>query len=276
MDWRYYKQGMLPTTAPHETPDMTPIWDGSIWKTKGEQTPLLARWTTEYDCGHETEWWYCIKDSPLVLSEQKSKVRYEINRANKMFEVLEINPMEYTEEIFRIQTAAWATYPESYRPQSDPEAVRRNVEKWSLQYKIFAAFCVEDGEMAGYALLNEHDTWVDFSVLKADPQYEKKGVNVAVIFKICEYYNERLKKGYYICDGERNIIHETAFQDFLIKKFGFRRAYCKLNIIYRKPIGLMVKILYPFRDVISKMKGHSMIKKINAILLMECISRKQR
>lgn len=30
--WRYYNHAMVPTTAPHETPDMRPIESGAIWK----------------------------------------------------------------------------------------------------------------------------------------------------------------------------------------------------------------------------------------------------
>ena len=277
MDWKYYNQGMLPTTAPHEVPDLTPIKDGSIWKPERGGKPLLARWTTDYDCGYETGWWYCVKDTPFELQELNSKTRYKINKAYKKFEAREIDPVEYAEDIIRVQTAAWSIYPEAYRPKSDADAVRRNVEKWRTQYRSFAAFSLEDGQMAGYALMTEYDTWVDFTVLKADPDYERKGVNVALVAKLCEFYSDRIKnEGYYISEGERNIIHETAFQDFLAEKYDFRRAYCKLNIAYRKPIGLAVKILYPFRGIVSKMKNHSLMKKIDAILLMESICREQR
>lgn len=35
VDWKYYNHAAIPTTAPHETPDMAPIVDGSIWKIGG-------------------------------------------------------------------------------------------------------------------------------------------------------------------------------------------------------------------------------------------------
>lgn len=277
MDWKYYNQGMLPTTAPHEVPDLTPIKDGSIWRPESGGTPLLVRWTTEYDCGYETEWWYCIKDTPFDIQKLNSKKRYNINKAKKKFVAREINPLEFVEDIVRVQTAAWAIYPESYRPKLDPDTARKNVEQWREQYRCFAAFNLEDEKLTGYALMKEYDTWVDFTVLKADPEYERLGVNVALVAKLCEFYSDRIKnEGYYISEGERNIIHETAFQDFLAEKYDFRRAYCKLNVVYRKPIGLAVKFLYPFRSIISKMKKYSLMKKIDAILLMESICRQQR
>ena len=33
--WKYYNHAMIPTTAPHETPNMHPIENGDIWKVGG-------------------------------------------------------------------------------------------------------------------------------------------------------------------------------------------------------------------------------------------------
>lgn len=63
-------------------------------------------------------------------------------------------------------------------------------------------------------------------------------------------------------------VHEIHFQDWLEKYFQFRKAYCVLHIEYRKPIGIVIKILYPFRELLKK-KNSGLLKKINAILLME-------
>ena len=125
--WRYYNHAALPSTAPHEAPDPTPINDGSIWKLDG--APLLARWTTEFDCGYETNWWYVIKDTPFDLSMLKAKRRYEITRGNKNFYVKEINPRECAEDIFRVSVAAYAEYPKSYRPNLVHDEFVRGVKK---------------------------------------------------------------------------------------------------------------------------------------------------
>lgn len=47
--------------------------------------PYFARWTDNFDCGYETEWWYCIKDEPFDISKINSKKRYEINKGKKNF-----------------------------------------------------------------------------------------------------------------------------------------------------------------------------------------------
>lgn len=33
--WKYYNHAMLPTSEPHETPDMRPIESGAVWKAGG-------------------------------------------------------------------------------------------------------------------------------------------------------------------------------------------------------------------------------------------------
>lgn len=53
--WKYYNHAVIPASAPHEMPDISPIIDGSIWEIEG--APLLARWTTDFDCGYQTNWW---------------------------------------------------------------------------------------------------------------------------------------------------------------------------------------------------------------------------
>lgn len=35
MDWKYYNHAMIPTTAPHKLPDITPIDNGIVWKNRG-------------------------------------------------------------------------------------------------------------------------------------------------------------------------------------------------------------------------------------------------
>ena len=40
-DWRYYNHAIIPTTAPHEMPDMSPITGRSIWKIKAKRRYII-------------------------------------------------------------------------------------------------------------------------------------------------------------------------------------------------------------------------------------------
>ncbi len=272
--WRYYNHAAIPTTAPHFDPDTAPITDKSIWKIRGG-TPLLARWTTDFDCQTETNWWYCIKDTPFDLASLKAKRRYEINKGNKNFIVKEISPADYPEDLYRVTASAYETYPKSYRPNLDHANFIEGAKKWNF-YKVYGAFSVEDGALSGYSCLKKEDRYLDFRILKADPEKEKLGVNAAVVCKILIDHESFLQSGGYLCDGERSILHETAFQDYLEKYFGFRKAYCRLNMEYHPKIKGMIKLLYPLRKIVSKLDSIGIVHRINAILKMEEIVRGQR
>lgn len=98
------------------------------------------------------------------------------------------------------------------------------------------------------------------------PEKEKLAINAAIVNKILVDHEEFLKSGGYICDGSRSIQHETAFQDYLEKYFEFRKAYCKLHIVYKPAIRRVVGITYPFRGILKKLDGINAIRKVNALM----------
>ena len=273
-NWRYYNHAAIPSTAPHEKPDMLPVDNGSIWEING-RTPLLARWTTDFDCGYETNWWYVIKDTPLDISELKAKRRYEINKGIKNFDVKKIEPDNYADELYNVQIAAYSAYPDKYRPSVNREEFISSVQHWDSFVSI-GAFDRESRMLCGYSLLSEEsETYVDFKVMRTNPECEKNGINAALVEGVLRYFNEFLTQGGYICDGARSINHETAFQDYLEKYFGFRKAYCKLHITYNPRLKWVVHLIYPIRRFFLQMDGIGILHSINAVLKMEEIQRNE-
>ena len=268
--WKYYNHAAIPTTAPHENVDTTPVANGDIWKEA--EKPLLARWTSDYDCGYETNWWYVVKDSPFDISALKSKRRYEINKGNKNFVVKEVVPAEYAEDIYRIAVAAYETYPKSYRPNIKHEEFVASVKKWAF-YKVYGAFFIEDDSLCGYACLRKEGAYIDFCVMKAIPEKEKMGLNAAMVHKILMDHEEFLKADGYICDGARSIQHETAFQDYLEKYFEFRKAYCHLHIIYNPKLRSVIGFAYSLRNILKRIEFIPAVRKVNALLRMEEINK---
>ena len=60
--------------------------------------------------------------------------------------------------------------------------------------------------------------------------------------------------------------------EYLCKYFGFRYAYCKLNIVYRKWMKVLVNILYTHKEKLKNKKG-KLFHLINGVLQMEEIAR---
>lgn len=271
--WRYYNHSLLPATPPHIPANTNALRQKGFWKEQGGN-PILARWISEWDCGVESNWWYVIKDTPFDLMALKSKRRYEIRKGIQHFNVIEIDPKLHKEEIFIIQEEAYKTYPKQYRPIINRERVFKDIDGWSF-YKSYGAFDKETGKLVGYSLLNRNGNYVYYAVHKVIPTYESKAVNAAIIYHVLVELNQFLSEGGYICDGSRNVLHQTKFQDYLEKYFGFRKAYCKLHCKYRFPVGIAVSILYLFRSAIYNHDNNRLLNNVAGVLRMEEIIRSQ-
>lgn len=269
--WKYYNHAAVSACAPHVDPDMTPIENGDIWTLNGS-TPLLARWTTDFDKEKESGWWYVIKDQPFDISTLKAKRRYEINKGNKNFIVKTIDPAEYSKELGEVQKAAFSAYPSKYRPVFDEKRFRAGIEKLR-KYTVYGAFFTKSERLCGYAWYRKEEGYINLAVLKTDPEYEKYGLNAAIVHKILIDEEEFLKSGGYICDGQRSINHETAFQDYLEKYFGFRKAFCNLHIAYNPKIKWIIKVLFPLRKILRLFDGIGIVHSVNSVLKMEEIVR---
>ena len=155
--WEYYNHAMVPKVPPHQIPDMRPIENGDIWKFGGE--PLFARWTTNWDCGFETNWWYVIKDTPFDIAALKSKRRYEVNKGTKNFVIRVITPCEYKEQLYCIQIAAFSAYPKKYRPLVDKDKFLNGIDAWEKYTvslpKLPSSICTRTTEVGGGKLSAE-------------------------------------------------------------------------------------------------------------------------
>lgn len=269
--WKYYNNAMIPTTTPQEPADEEALNDSEFWKEN--KNAFFARWSSDFDCKKETNWWYVIKDTPFDIAALKSNRRYKINKGIKYFDVKLINPCDYREDLYRVQTAAFSAYPKKYRPTVDKEAFLSGIDGWK-DYTVFGAFYRETGELVGYALLTTwRENFLDLSVLKSNPEYEKLQINAALVAKIMAHFALFLTNGGIICDGARSISHETNFQDYLEYYFGFRKAYCRLHIRYNPKIKWLIGFLYPVRGLLKKLDGIGIVHKVNAVLKMEEICR---
>ena len=186
-----------------------------------------------------------------------------------------IDPKEYKEDLYLVQVAAFSGYPDSYRPSVSKESFVNSISNWENHYKVFGAFDKESGTLQGYSLCGEHENFIALNVQKTNPVFERKQINAALVYAILEHYKDRLTKDCPLVDGERNILHETSFEDYLEKKFGFRKAYCKLHIKYKYVFGFAVRLLYPFRGLLNKINSLK-AKQACAVLRMEGIVRRQR
>ncbi len=266
--WTYYNHAAVPSTWPHEDVNIEPIKNGSIWKICGG-TPALVRWTSDFDCPNETQFYWCIKDDTFDISKLKAKRRYEINRGIKNFEVRIIDPRQYVDEIYEVYLESLKGYPDGTIPDSKDKIIETANRAWSqAECRFFGAFEKSTGRLCGYCDIYERGKYIPISSMKSRVDCEKQGVNFAIVYGIIEWFNPLTQKGCYLCDGARNVFHATHFQDFLIKYFEFRKAYCKLHIVYRPLVKWCVFVLFPIRGMFENAKNKR-LRMIHSVLKME-------
>ena len=71
-----------------------------------------------------------------------------------------------------------------------------------------------------------------YRTMKAIPKYQKLYAYYDLIYEMNRYYLEK-RKVKYVNDGARSITNHSNIQLFLIDKFKFRKAYCRLEITYK-------------------------------------------
>ena len=249
-DFKNYNNCLISKLPPHKTPNIKRISEEIK-----ENHCMLARWTSNFDCKYETEWWYLIKDDKWDIAKLKSHDRNEINKGKKNFICRIINPDKYSEELYNVYLSASLEY----------SGLSRNIIKKEKFIKFnssdiyIAAFDLEDGKLSAYSkceLYYGDVKTINLSMLKINPAKKRRSPSAALMDYICDYF---LNKNHfkYICDGERSIRHVTNFQKYLEKYFGFRKCYCDLNVAYSSKLKIAINILYPFRSIIKALSKYS-------------------
>lgn len=269
--WKYYNHAAIPTCAPHELADITPILDGSIWKknffgSRLAKTPLFAIYTETFNQECETLYWYIIKESPFLFDELDKKYKKHVNKAFERTYVKLIDKTEYIEELYEVYEAAYRNY-----RAADNELSKENFIEGVLrdEREYWAAFSKETDEMAGWMSCENHGDWTETASAKYHPERQSynRPSDVLHYAVLSHYLNELGQK--YVCSGSRNINHVTNVQDYKEKNWKFKRAYCKLRVVYNPKIGWLVKCMYPFRKFLLKLDTFSIIHQLNGVLRLE-------
>ena len=270
--WRYYNHAAIPTTAPHELVDTTLVTTGAIWH-QLKQEPLMAKWISDFDCGYETNFWYCIRDGKFDLSTLSSSARKNINRGFKKVRIEKINPVEHAEAIYKVYEEACKKY-ENFGAITLKETFIKGLAHKPDNLVYYGGFEVESDMMVGWLNVVEHDIWCEIQSAKFWPEYQNTRVSDALYATVLdEYLNKQNKQ--YVSSGSRNISHSTNTQEYKEIHFGYRKAYCKLHVAYNPKIKWIIKLIYPFRGLLKKLDRIGIVHQINSVLKMEEIVRQR-
>jgi hypothetical protein len=191
----------------------------------------MARYTTDFDCGFETPWYYVICDVPIDLKRLNRTGRYSINYGLKYFYIQKIsNNMQNIRELYRVYKKASERYT-NFASISDSDFVKHTITSFENNV-YYGAYLKRNDLLCGYVSIKEQDNIANFNTIKLDQDYFKLKLSYVLLFSVTDIYL-RQKKFKYIHNGERSVRHDTEMQDFLIKWLGFRKAYANLYMEYK-------------------------------------------
>lgn len=267
--WFLYNGALVPDVPPHIEIKLS---GGQVKYLLGKSKAYFLRWPCDFDCGFETEWWYLIRDKSINLDEFDSKRRLEFKKGIKRCTVKKVDAEYIAKNGYEIYKSAFDSYDTFLKPVGQAEFHNRMMSrKDNRAFDFWAAFSRSDGKMIGYYMNRIGPECCLYSTGKFRPDYLKEGVHHALIHEMTNYYLNEMGLRY-VCAGARSISHKTNVQEFLVHKLHFRKAFCRLNLVYNPLVKIIITILYPFRDVISRIDT-GVINRITVLLRQEGIRR---
>ncbi len=268
IQWNLYQGVLIAESAPHIR--LTLSTDHAAKLLKQSQAYFL-RWVSDWDCPFATNFWYIIKDSPGILEELSSNTRSKVRRGLKNCKV-EITTAEYiAEHAYPVYVNAFGRY-EHYRKPLAEHIFKSNISSLASDKKWqFWGVWDTEGKLIAYSQNKLHDNTCNYASLKFDPAYLKLYPSYALYHSMNSYYLNECKL-LYVNEGARNLSHSTNIQEFVMQKFKFRKAFCRLHVVYSKRVAVLVKILFPLRKNIYRINT-GITEKLSVLLRHEEIRR---
>lgn len=258
-NYRLYKQAWVFNSDPHKEVQLGTDDISGLFSKGG----LMVRNVYDFDAKEETSFWYVIKDQFGGYEELSSKMRNQVKRCFRTMTVKQISSDCLLTNGYNVYVQASENYKiKSHLPSRQEFESRINRTE---ENEFWGVFDLETNKLVAFSMNLVTDESCEYRTMKALPKYQKRYAYYGLIFEMNRYYLEerRLK---YVNDGARSITNHSNIQPFLIEKFNFRKAHCKLDIYYRWWLKLIIHCLYPLRSIV-------IIKQVKYLLDMEAMAR---
>lgn len=229
---------------------------------------VLARYVSDFDNPKFNSFWYIIKDEFIPIDGFSKNTRNQVKKGIKNCRVEKVTHDYFRNNCYEIYKSSILSYGQN--PISKEEFKKTKLDDENRDFWI--VFTKESNIPIAYSSNTISKKSANYTYMKYHTEYKYLYPSYALHYEMDKYYLEE-KKIKFVNVGARSLLHDTGVQDFLIKKFKYRKAYCKLNIVYTPLFGFIVKMIYPFRGFIKKIKL-SKLKNLNAILYQHEIASK--
>jgi hypothetical protein len=229
----------------------------------------MAIATSGFLDGFESDWYAVVCDRFVSMDDMPSKHRSEVRRGLRNCQVRRIAPFDIAARGYEVFIAAVTSYSRlTYKICTAAQFRERLTAERDFSDVIHYWGVFHDDALIAYSQnMVFGSTEVNYSSIKIDPKHLSLYPSYALIYTMNEYY---LNNGFaYVNDGWRSIQHDTNVQQFLIRKFCFRRAFTRLLVNYRPVISMGLRAAFPLRHLL-----HRIHPKIAVLLTVEEIRRR--
>ncbi len=229
---------------------------------------LMVRNIYDFDCDEQTSFWFIVKDSYTGRSEFGKSTKCNINHAlnNLSFKLVD---KEYVlRHGYRVVEDAYKHYRVKDRSMTECDFKSWISRCDDVNNDFWGVF--DDDNLVGLSVNRIIGSFCDLDAtfVMQDYKARKYSAFYGLFYVMIDYYLRQ--KGFsYISDGQRSISEHSEIQSYLINNFKFRKAYCRLYVSYRWWFGLIIKMLYPFRNIIPYIN-------VRAVLRLEEYNRQQK
>ena len=261
--YQLYHRAWIYVSEPDKERRLTDDEAGQLLKQGG----WLVRNVYDFDLPEPTGFWYLINDSFAGMEDLKGHTtKHRLKKSLELLDYEIVPSCEFdVEAAFRVMVANYGHY--KYRDAVPSfESLTDRIAGLDENYDLWQARCRQSGELVAWAIVRRIGSSAELQTVKANPAFFKSHFPFYGMYYSCNvYYLERLKLSY-VNDGSRSLSNHSNIQQFLMEKFGSRKAYCHLKVTYKWWLKPIVMMLFPFRKYLPN-------GRLRALLNMEEMQR---
>lgn len=177
---------------------------------------VLLRNVYNWDCEHKTSFWFVIKDSFGGMEELSSKMRNQVKKSLKTYDVIRVPASEMLKVGFPVFQLAVENYRvkapqiaiDSFESRIGESEKAGNVDFWCVYEK-------ETHKVVALSINTLHKDCCEYNTMKAIPAYLRNSTYpyYGLIYEMNRYYLQELGLKY-VNDGARSITEHSNIQPF--------------------------------------------------------------
>lgn len=275
VNWYAYNGFLRPACLPHVQPQ---IRSEQARRALAASGCRFVRWESDFGQAQGSRWWHVLRQAPYSMDQLSGNTRSKVRRGAKRLSARRLDPDVVAAQGMNVCRAAVERYgrdgflPSEQVFEAKVEAARRHPES----FEFFGVF--RDDQLVGYSENHIDSGAVFWESIWYDPDALRDYSSYLLTHAMLDYYLNELGL-HYASDGSRSLYHDTGVQNFFVEKFGFRRQYARLHVLYSPMLARVMIALRPFQTLIEKAKQGSrfdIFARLNGVLLQDEIARSEQ